>query len=739
MAAPQSTPLPEAPTRGEAEGQFVPKANAFVGALEPFRQQLQAQADFVNDRSIEAEENAGRASDASDIALSNANFRGSWSGLSGSFEVPTSVLHNDNYWQLVENVANIQNEEPGASAVWSPINIARFGVRSLPDITALSELDTGGLVDGQQFSVSGWRTGESALSGMYEYKTGRPKSDHDGLWAVSPTVPGIGVGGQTEQGFINGDGETDPGGAGVFVRKSEAVVYASDYAEPPTAAAISSAADLATLLGIKSVNVGTRDFSLDSRPNLRGLDIVGGGCTITTNGNRFRDVGRITGVRQNDGTVDRLMDRPLKPTPGIASSRMKAFFRGRTSTTEDKLFVVSQGGSDEDGTAFEIFEGNVVAPNEPSNSVNQNWEYWRVGPVQCVSRLFLWKSFDAETSGSWEDWSPPSTDFPGTPRIPLVFRTSSDSGAAAEFTAQADQRGIIRVLFYGTNASPTSQDILVDGSVEKTVNLQDAGVFFVEIQSTPGEHTVTIEKDPSGNNIYIAGVNAYRLCELDSLTAEHAYDSVAMYIRSPHYTLDVGAHDYAFSSRETGLTAGSYHGGQTRRSPAEFNVSGVSVDPTPSDFVVVGRSISLFQQTTISWAPESVEFLDVDEVLVFGDSETQQTVAVKGDLRANTIYAGMSGTSTAFESLWGPVYTGDVREQSGTVPIGHCTQFTQREPVSGRMVSLEFTDLGMLSNPTYGGASMLISGNYNKVYWAQIRNSDTQFEQASWVYTRRFR
>ena len=51
MAAPQSTALPDAPQRNESEDEFVSKANAFVAALEPFRQELQTQADFVNDQS----------------------------------------------------------------------------------------------------------------------------------------------------------------------------------------------------------------------------------------------------------------------------------------------------------------------------------------------------------------------------------------------------------------------------------------------------------------------------------------------------------------------------------------------------------------------------------------------------------------------------------------------------------------------------------------------------------------
>lgn len=61
MAAPISTPLPAAPQRNEPESEFIDKANNFVAALEPFRVDLQAQADFVNT-------NVGPGSDAETVA-----------------------------------------------------------------------------------------------------------------------------------------------------------------------------------------------------------------------------------------------------------------------------------------------------------------------------------------------------------------------------------------------------------------------------------------------------------------------------------------------------------------------------------------------------------------------------------------------------------------------------------------------------------------------------------------------
>lgn len=73
MAAPQSTPLPAAPQRGEPESVFIPKSNAFVASLEPFRQELQAQADYVDTKATEVGSNAQQAANAAAAASASAS------------------------------------------------------------------------------------------------------------------------------------------------------------------------------------------------------------------------------------------------------------------------------------------------------------------------------------------------------------------------------------------------------------------------------------------------------------------------------------------------------------------------------------------------------------------------------------------------------------------------------------------------------------------------------------------
>lgn len=155
MAAPQSTPLPVAPQRNEAEAEFTEKANAFVAALEPFRQEVQAQADYVEteladldaavdqavadatqaaadsaDAAATSESNAAgsestalgyrneaevfknETENARDAALALVNFVGKWEDLIGALNTPATVYHLGSYWNLLTDLADVTLSEP---------------------------------------------------------------------------------------------------------------------------------------------------------------------------------------------------------------------------------------------------------------------------------------------------------------------------------------------------------------------------------------------------------------------------------------------------------------------------------------------------------------------------------------------------------------------------------------------------------------------------------------------------
>ncbi|MDX1755891.1 MAG: hypothetical protein R3175_07530 [Marinobacter sp.] len=74
MAAPEITQLPPAPSRADDGETFSSKADAFVAALEPFRQEANTSADFMDTKAAEADTSAANAATSeANAATSEAN------------------------------------------------------------------------------------------------------------------------------------------------------------------------------------------------------------------------------------------------------------------------------------------------------------------------------------------------------------------------------------------------------------------------------------------------------------------------------------------------------------------------------------------------------------------------------------------------------------------------------------------------------------------------------------------
>lgn len=55
------------------------------------------------------------------ISAANANFKGAWAGLTGALSMPSSVLHNNRYWALLNSLTDVTTATPGVSASWALI------------------------------------------------------------------------------------------------------------------------------------------------------------------------------------------------------------------------------------------------------------------------------------------------------------------------------------------------------------------------------------------------------------------------------------------------------------------------------------------------------------------------------------------------------------------------------------------------------------------------------------------
>ena len=114
-------------------------------------------------------------------------------------------------------------------------------------------------------------------------------------------------------------------------------------------------------------------------------------------------------------------------------------------------------------------------------------------------------------------------------------------------------------------------------------------------------------------------------------------------------------------------------------------------------------------------------------------------VNLDGSVTAETFHPGMCGTNEAFESVFAERFIDDITALSGTVQLGRTTKVTQLNKASRRTVTCEFTDQGYFNSPDYGGATCTpVSGAYNKVYFAPVRNSRQLVTNASWSFKRTF-
>ncbi len=133
MAYTPITPLPAVPDANDGPDTFTEDADAFLGALPAWANQVNASGAYIDlvaaavdsdasaaeDSATDSALSASQSAASAAIAVTAVNFKGLWSSLTGALAVPASVYHNSQYWQLLENVADVTAETPGVSTKWA--------------------------------------------------------------------------------------------------------------------------------------------------------------------------------------------------------------------------------------------------------------------------------------------------------------------------------------------------------------------------------------------------------------------------------------------------------------------------------------------------------------------------------------------------------------------------------------------------------------------------------------------
>jgi len=98
---------------------------AYIDSMEPELNTFSTQANSlrtdVNGYSTDAETAKDSAEDAESVSLASANFEGEWDDLTGALNVPASCYHDNKFWMLISDLADVTAKEPGVDVEWEEL------------------------------------------------------------------------------------------------------------------------------------------------------------------------------------------------------------------------------------------------------------------------------------------------------------------------------------------------------------------------------------------------------------------------------------------------------------------------------------------------------------------------------------------------------------------------------------------------------------------------------------------
>lgn len=117
------TPLPQPPNTGNP-ATFDTLADAFIDALPTMVEEINIVATDIDTKHNYISSATPIVETNASICLASANYKGLWSSLTGALNKPASVSHNNKFWLLNTNLANVTLAQPGISASWKLIDFS---------------------------------------------------------------------------------------------------------------------------------------------------------------------------------------------------------------------------------------------------------------------------------------------------------------------------------------------------------------------------------------------------------------------------------------------------------------------------------------------------------------------------------------------------------------------------------------------------------------------------------------
>jgi len=116
MAAPQVTLYTGViPVRTQTQTAFSTNTSDLLTWWPTSVPEMNAVSDYVNTQATATES----AANIAQTAITSANFKGTWSGLTGAANIPYTTYHSGTYWQLLNNIGDVTASEPGVTGDWA--------------------------------------------------------------------------------------------------------------------------------------------------------------------------------------------------------------------------------------------------------------------------------------------------------------------------------------------------------------------------------------------------------------------------------------------------------------------------------------------------------------------------------------------------------------------------------------------------------------------------------------------
>lgn len=391
-----------------------------------------------------------------------------------------------------------------------------------------------------------------------------------------------------------------------------------------------------------------------------------------------------------DTTRSRIKQSPPPPKQGVITNSPKIVVLGGSN---DSIKVVQSNGP-----KYVISTLDTANGDTGSSSVGGSWDLIRLKKVALASNAYVAKSAidSASTVGTLATLFAPAAR--NSFETYMVYAMSEEStseylsstgdgyglgvysivgsGAASSVSwhVKTGSGRKCNALIYGSAASSTSADILVNGEVVKSFNPSALGFgagahyktidFEIPQRMLSGE-TVTVtlrNNDTTGKLLYFVCLNFMFLKEYDGRDVDFfkVFGTNSYFINSP------GASDYAIFDHDIQKFVGSFHGGETRIS-AKLTWYGSAIEypmmynegrfvkrnkSSITDSWALLPSFEIAQQTSINGKGKmnSTFSFNVDGTIDmrFGFYE--------GSINVETFYTALTATDVGFTYIGYPNY-----------------------------------------------------------------------------------